>query len=286
MNMFRIQYPYLDMKKIAESGQIFRFNVYDDEYSLVAGDKLLFIKEDDDGYILSCSESEFEEFWIDYFDLRLDYSDFEKNIPADDLFLTNAAEYSYGIRILNQDKWEMLISFIISQRKSIPAIKSSIEKLARTYGKKIDMQVPDFIKNIDKNSEFFAFPTPKALADASIDDLNACSLGYRSPYIEASAKAVYRGDIDLEALSKLDDNELLAALMSLKGVGIKVANCVALFGYHRIAAFPIDVWIKRMIDEHYDGEFPLKLYDGYAGVIQQYIFYYGRESTKHAGKQP
>lgn len=282
--MFRIQYPYLDMKKIAESGQIFRFNVYDDEYSLVAGDKLLFIKEDDDGYILSCSESEFEEFWIDYFDLRLDYSDFEKNIPADDLFLTNAAEYSYGIRILNQDKWEMLISFIISQRKSIPAIKSSIEKLARTYGKKIDMQVPDFIKNIDKNSEFFAFPTPKALADASLDDLNACSLGYRSPYIEASAKAVYRGDIDLEALSKLDDNELLAALMSLKGVGIKVANCVALFGYHRIAAFPIDVWIKRMIDEHYDGEFPLKLYDGYAGVIQQYIFYYGRESTKYAGK--
>jgi len=284
MNMFRIQYPYLDMKKIAESGQIFRFNVYDDEYSLVAGDKLLFIKEDDDGYILSCSKTEFEEFWIDYFDLRLDYSDFEKNIPPDDLFLINAAEYSYGIRILNQDKWEMLISFIISQRKSIPAIKSSIEKLAKTYGKKIDMQVPDFIKNIDKNSEFFAFPTPKALADASLDDLNACSLGYRSPYIEASAKAVYRGDIDLEALSKLDDNELLAALMSLKGVGIKVANCVALFGYHRIAAFPIDVWIKRMIDEHYDGEFPLKLYDGYAGVIQQYIFYYGRESTKHAGK--
>jgi len=284
MNMFRIQYPYLDMKKIAESGQIFRFNVYDDEYSLVAGDKLLFIKEDDDGYILSCSESEFEEFWTDYFDLRLDYSDFEKNIPADDLFLINAARYSYGIRILNQDKWEMLISFIISQRKSIPAIKSSIEKLARTYGKKIDMQVPDFIKNIDKNSEFYSFPTPKALADASLDDLNSCSLGYRSPYIEASAKAVYRGDIDLEALSKLDDNELLAALMSLKGVGIKVANCVALFGYHRIAAFPIDVWIKRMIDEHYEGEFPLKLYDGYAGVIQQYIFYYGRESTKHAGK--
>ena len=284
MNMFRIQYPYLDMKKIAESGQIFRFNVYDDEYSLVAGDKLLFIKEDGDGYILSCSESEFEEFWIDYFDLRLDYSDFEKNIPPDDLFLINAAEYSYGIRILNQEKWEMLISFIISQRKSIPAIKSSIEKLARTYGKKIDMQVPDFIKNIDKNSEFFDFPTPKALADASLDDLNACSLGYRSPYIEASAKAVYRGDIDLEALSRLDDNELLVALMSLKGVGIKVANCVALFGYHRIAAFPIDVWIKRMIDEHYDGEFPLKLYDGYAGVIQQYIFYYGRESTKHAGK--
>ncbi|RKW45365.1 MAG: DNA-3-methyladenine glycosylase 2 family protein [Lachnospiraceae bacterium] len=280
--MFRIEYPYLDMKKIADSGQIFRFNVYDDEFSLVAGDKLLFIKEDKNGYILSCSEKEFNEFWLDYFDLRLDYGDFEKNIPETDVFLKDAAKYSYGIRILNQDKWEMLISFIISQRKSIPAIKSSIEKLAKVYGKKIDMKIPEFIKNIDADTEFYTFPTPKELANADIEALNACSLGYRSPYIEASAKAVYRKDIDLNAIDSLDDEELLKALMSLKGVGIKVANCVALFGYHRIAAFPIDVWIKRMIDEHYDGEFPLELYKGYAGVIQQYIFYYGRESAKHS----
>ena len=280
--MFRIEYPYLDMKKIADSGQIFRFNVYDDEFSLVAGDKLLFIKEDKNGYILSCSEKEFSEFWLDYFDLRLDYGDFEKNIPETDIFLKNAAKYSYGIRILNQDKWEMLISFIISQRKSIPAIKSSIEKLAKVYGKKIDMKIPEFIKNIDADTEFYTFPTPKELANADIEALNACSLGYRSPYIEASAKAVYRKDIDLNAIDSLDDEKLLGALMSLKGVGIKVANCVALFGYHRIAAFPIDVWIKRMIDEHYDGEFPLELYKGYAGVIQQYIFYYGRESAKHS----
>jgi putative DNA glycosylase (DNA repair protein) len=281
--MFRIEYPYLDMKKIADSGQIFRFNVYDDEFSLVAGDKLLFIKEDKNGYILSCSEKEFNEFWLDYFDLSLDYGDFEKNIPETDVFLKDAAKYSYGIRILNQDKWEMLISFIISQRKSIPAIKSSIEKLAKVYGKKIDMKIPEFIKNIDADTEFYTFPTPKELANADIEALNACSLGYRSPYIEASAKAVYRKDIDLNAIDSLDDEELLKALMSLKGVGIKVANCVALFGYHRIAAFPIDVWIKRMIDEHYDGEFPLELYKGYAGVIQQYIFYYGRESAKHSG---
>lgn len=281
--MFRIEYPYLDMKKIADSGQIFRFNVYDDEFSLVAGDKLLFIKEDKNGYILSCSEKEFNEFWLDYFDLSLDYGDFEKNIPETDVFLKDAAKYSYGIRILNQDKWEMLISFIISQRKSIPAIKSSIEKLAKVYGKKIDMKIPEFIKNIDADTEFYTFPTPKELANADIEALNACSLGYRSPYIEASAKAVYRKDIDLNAIDSLNDEELLEALMSLKGVGIKVANCVALFGYHRIAAFPIDVWIKRMIDEHYDGEFPLELYKGYAGVIQQYIFYYGRESAKHSG---
>ena len=281
--MFRIEYPYLDMKKIADSGQIFRFNVYYFVFCIVGVVNLLFIKEFKNGYILSCSEKEFNEFWLDYFDLRLDYGDFEKNIPETDIFLKDAAKYSYGIRILNQDKWEMLISFIISQRKSIPAIKSSIEKLAKVYGKKIDMKIPEFIKNIDADTEFYTFPTPKELANADIEALNACSLGYRSPYIEASAKAVYRKDIDLNAIDSLDDEELLKALMSLKGVGIKVANCVALFGYHRIAAFPIDVWIKRMIDEHYDGEFPLELYKGYAGVIQQYIFYYGRESAKHSG---
>ena len=195
----------------------------------------------------------------------------------DSIFLMNVADIAKEIDISETS----VIRFIKNIGfKNFTDFKNNGQEKIKNHLDKTN----SFIKNIDKNSEFFAFPTPKALADASIDDLNACSLGYRSPYIEASAKSVYRGDIDLEALSKLDDNELLAALMSLKGVGIKVANCVALFGYHRIAAFPIDVWIKRMIDEHYDGEFPLKLYDGYAGVIQQYIFYYGRESTKHAGK--
>lgn len=281
--MIRIECPYLDMKKIADSGQIFRFNIYGDEFSLVVRDKLLFIKEDWNGYILSCSQEEFDGFWFDYFDLKRDYSEFEKNIPGNDIFLKNAVKYSYGIRILNQDKWEMLISFIISQRKSIPAIKSSVEKLAKTYGRRIDVSVPDFIQNIDKNMEFYTFPTPKELSNADMESLNACSLGYRSPYIRESAEYVYQKNIDLEELKEFDDAKLLGSLMSLKGVGIKVANCVALFGYHRIAAFPIDVWIKRMIDEHYAGKFPLELYEGYAGVIQQYIFYYGREKAKNGG---
>lgn len=281
--MIRIEYPYLDMKKIADSGQIFRFNIYGDELSLVAGDKLLFIKEDGNGYILSCSQDEFDGFWMDYFDLNEDYSKFEKNIPESDLFLRDAAEYSYGIRILNQDKWEMLISFIVSQRKSIPAIKSSVEKLARSYGRKIECEIPDFIKNIDRNMEFYTFPTYKEMANADIEGLNSCSLGYRSSYILDTVRCVNQKEIDLNEWQALGDGELLNALMSLKGVGIKVANCVALFGYHRIAAFPIDVWIKRMIDDNYAGEFPLDLYKGYAGIIQQYIFFYGRESAKHSG---
>ena len=267
----------LDMRKIADSGQIFRFNILgENEFELLAGDRYLKIKEvckkningiECSEYYLECTKEEFEEYWEEYFDLKVDYDTFSINIPKEDIFLNKALEYSRGIRILKQDKWEMLISFIISQRKSIPAIKSSIEKLCEKYGKKL------------KNGKY-AFPTPSELANADIDDLNSCSLGYRSSYIKEVAVSVASGKIDLEKISDLDDENLLKELMSLKGVGIKVASCVALFGYYRIAAFPIDVWIQKMIDRHYNGNFPFARYEGYAGVIQQYIFFYGRENEK------
>ena len=271
--------PYLDMRKIADSGQIFRFNkVSATEYELLAQNKFLHIKEksllEKDGisyseYEFDCSRKEFEAFWKEYFDLNTDYEKFSKDIPEDDAFLTKAASYGRGVRILKQDSWEMLMSFIISQRKSIPAIKSSIEKLSKMFGEKID-------------GERFAFPSANALADASMKELEACSLGYRAPYIKESAKAVAEGDCDLKALCTLDDTELLKALMSLKGVGIKVANCVALFGYYRIDSFPVDVWIKKICDKYYEGSFPVEKYKGYAGVIQQYMFFYGREGDKES----
>lgn len=278
----KIANTQLDMRKIADSGQIFRFNKIDDgTYELIARDRYLKIKEcgkislsgiECKEYELECLEEEFKEFWEDYFDLKTDYDVFGRNIPKEDKFLNEAREYSRGVRILKQDKWEMLISFIISQRKSIPAIKSSIEKLCEKYGKKLD------------NGKF-AFPSPKSLAEASIEDLNACSLGYRSPYIKEVATKVAEGTCNLEELALLSDAELLKELMNLKGVGIKVASCVALFAYYRIAAFPVDVWIQKMIDKHYAGKFPLERYKGYAGVIQQYIFFYGREGERATVKK-
>lgn len=277
--MFILESAQLDMGKIADSGQIFRFNkIAEAEYELIASDKILKIEKigeknsgNIDGkydvYKLDVSEEEYNIFWKNYFDMDTDYDIFSKNIPANDEFLKAAARFSRGIRILKQDKWEMLISFIISQRKSIPAIKTSIEKLSEKFGEKI-------------GDEKYAFPTSKTLSRAGLSELGDCSLGYRAPYIHDAAKKVESGEIDLEKIDEKDDIGLLDELMKIKGVGIKVANCVALFGYHRIASFPIDVWISRMIDRHYGGRFPIELYEGYAGIIQQYIFFYGRETEK------
>lgn len=272
--MVKVEAKNINMQKNADSGQIFRFNrINEEEYELIAGNKLLYIKEvkSEDGkvldYELNCTEDEYLTVWKHFFDLDTDYNNFIKNIPPEDIFLNEAVKYSEGIHILHQDKWEMLISFIISQRKSIPAIKTSVEKLCRAFGKEIAY-------------EKYAFPTPKQLAGAQLSELESCSLGYRAAYIYESARLVASGKFDLDKLDKLKDDELLKELMKLKGVGVKVANCVALFAYHRIGAFPIDVWIGRIIQAYYKGKFPLERYRGYAGVIQQYMFFYGRDKSR------
>ena len=251
---------YINIQQIADSGQIFRFNFAgDDKWELIAGDKYWLID--------TSKEIVFpDKFWEHYFDMETDYGKFIKAIPKSDKYLTNAAMASSGIRILNQDPWEMLISFIISQRKSIPAIKTSIEKLCTKFGTILPKT----------GGYFYAFPTPEQLSKASLDDLQECSLGYRAPYVYEAAQKVARGDYDLAGWRHLPDEELRAALMSIKGVGIKVANCVMLFGYHRIGAFPVDVWIQRIMDTYYEGRFPVEKYPGYAGVMQQYMFFYER----------
>lgn len=245
-----------NIQQIADSGQIFRFNKIDEcHYELIAGDRRLVLDENEEPDLS-------DEFWWHYFDMDTDYSRFIDAVPESDRFLSAAVKCASGIRILNQDPWEMLISFIISQRKSIPAIKTSVEKLCERYGKRMD--------------GYYAFPTPQELARADMEGLEACSLGYRAPYIYECAAKVSLGEYDPEAWRELDEDSLRERLMSIKGVGIKVANCVMLFGYHRIAAFPVDVWIKRIEDDYYGGAFPVERYDGFAGVMQQYMFYYGR----------
>ena len=259
--MFKLSSKYLDMRKIADSGQIFRFNkIADEGYDLIAADKHLRIKklienEEANTYELDCSEKEYNEIWKEYFDMDTDYGIYTKNLDPEDEYLLKACEYSKGIRILKQDKWEMLISFIISQRKSIPAIKSSIEK------------------------DIYAFPKPEAILNADDTLLEACGLGYRLPYIRAAARAVLEEGVDLYNLDNLSDEELVDKLKEFKGVGVKVANCVLLFAYHRIGAFPIDVWVEKILNNHYNGNFPMERYKGYAGVLQQYMFFYEREMS-------
>jgi N-glycosylase/DNA lyase len=263
--MFIHHIKQFDPEAIAESGQCFRMRIKSPGLVEVIhrGRYLLIESLKDERFGFSCTQEEFQDVWHDYFDLSTDYSVFLNAVDRGDAYLARAAKEGQGLRILRQDPWEMLISFILSQRKSIPAIRDGIEKLCRRFGSRI----------LVGEREEYTFPTPQKLAEASHAELSACSLGYRAPYIQAAARTVAVGDTDLDALDKLNDEALLQKLLALHGVGIKVASCVMLFGYHRLDVAPVDVWIQRVIDGVYGGVSPFPVYVGYAGVMQQYMFY-------------
>ncbi len=269
--MVTLHSPDLDIKKIAESGQCFRMDETGaGHYTLVAMGHVLEMDALPGGCVLHCTVKQYEEIWKAYFDMETDYAAFRAAIPASDGFLTKAAEAGRGIRILRQQPWEMLITFIISQRKSIPAIKRCVQQLCLRAGKPIR----------HAGHVFFAFPTPRRLAGLSMDELAACGLGYRAGYVHAAARLAASGALDLAALCRAENAALQQALLAVPGVGAKVANCVMLFGYHRLDGFPRDVWINRVIEEEYGGHFNLAPYAGFEGVIQQYMFYYGRLCAK------
>ena len=213
-----------------------------------------------------CPLEEYEHFWRHYFDLETNYRQYESAIDPNDRYLKSAFDFGSGIRILNQDPWEMLITFIISQRKNIPAIRQAVEALSKKCG-----------TCIDKENEIYAFPTPAQLSALTVSDLQSLSLGYRAKYIYETTKQVADGSLDLAWWDTLSDHDLHNMLLSCYGVGEKVANCVALFGYHRISAFPVDVWIDRIQKTYYNGHFPVEKYEGFAGIMQQYLFYYERK---------
>ena len=255
---------------IAESGQCFRMVPEEGGcYRLIAMGRALLLKEEPDGSIsVNTDRQEFDRIWRGYFDLDQDYGEFRRLIRDDDEFLKTAASFGTGIRILRQEPFEMLISFIISQRKSIPAIRTAIERLSQSFGEE-----HAYIDALGQEQTYYSFPKPEAVLRGSEQELAACGLGYRLPYVREACERVLEGG--LEGLSELPAGELIERLISFKGVGIKVASCVALFGYHRLEIAPVDVWMKRVIDQVYGGSLP-EGYSPYAGVIQQYLFNYAR----------
>lgn len=257
-----------DLNVIANSGQCFRFNQSaDGYYKIVAFNKVLNIKNlGKDKFDLDCSKEDFDNIWSDYFDLNTNYSKIRKSVK-DNPFLMECATSSIGMRMLKQDIWEMTVSFIISQRKSIPAIKTSIERLCELCGDKI-------------NDTDYAFPTPIQILSTDAGKLSSCGLGYRLSYILSAAETFYSNPSYVADLKKLDDESLFEELKKMQGVGDKVASCIALFGFHRLNFFPKDVWINRALEEHFPNGFDMNLYAPYNGVIQQYIFYAYRNSHK------
>lgn len=261
-----------DLDLIFDCGQSFRFvKSSDNSYSGIAyGRAVDFIQEDDRITIVGADDCDFENIWKRYLALDLDYSALRGEILSsrpDDEVLKSAMEYGSGIRLLRQEKWETLCSFIISQNNNIPRIRSLVEALSCRYGDRIEAY---------SVGEFYSFPSAERVAEIGIDKLRELKVGFRAPYIHDAATKVASGEIDLEALDDLPTDELLSALMSIKGVGLKVASCVALFAYGRLDCFPIDVWVKRVLDKYYPDGFDHTALPNTAGLVQQYLFYYER----------
>ena len=269
---------FFDMHKIADSGQAFRICDIDETHTeLVAFGKYLQVADLGNGeFAFSCDEKDFSSIWENYFDLGRDYDSIARSIDPKDSYLKDAAKFSSGIRILKQEPFETTISYIISQRRSIPSITTSVERISALCGKKIQspkLKAP-FAKPL--KTEYYAFPSPSELASLSLEDIEGTGVGYRAPYIVQAAEGFNTGLLDPKALAKLDDDSLYKALMSMFGVGTKVANCVMLFAYARTSRFPIDVWIQRIVDRYYNGSFDCSKYPETAGIMQQFMFYYER----------
>lgn len=255
-----------DLKKIFECGQCFRWNPDENGgYVGVAHGKAARIYRDGGSVFITGTAADFESVWYDYFDLGRNYADIRKTLCIDE-YMQKASDFGAGIRILNQEKWEGLCSFIISQCNNIPRIKKIIETFCREFGDAVEFE----------GRIYYTFPTAKKTARLTEEDLAPLRCGYRAPYIISAAKAVSEGELDLDALAAADFNMALKLLKSQRGIGDKVANCVILFALHKLDAFPVDVWMKKAIAEHYGGKLDPAVFGRYAGLAQQYMFYYQR----------
>lgn len=266
-------------KHVFECGQCFRWLREDDgSYTGVVQGKVINVKKENDLIIFdNTNKEDFENIWFDYFDLGRNYGEIKNQLKVMDEYLEKATEFGKGIRILQQDGWEMLISFIISANNRIPMIQRAINNLSERYGKFIDEY---------RGKKYYAFPTPEELSKVSVEDIRACQTGFRDKYIKSVVDYVNENNEDVLSYRKLDTSECIKELVKFNGVGPKVADCIALFGMQKYDTFPVDVWVKRVMEEFYVEDnlslpkirkFALDKFGDLAGFAQQYLFYYARE---------
>lgn len=269
-----------DLSQTLECGQCFRFYKQDEnDYVVVAYNKLLHIKQEGNNLIFfNCSENEIEG-WINYFDLNRDYDKIKKFLLRKDKVLKPAIEEKWGVRILNQEFHETLISFIISQNKQIPHIKHLVRRISENYG--------SYLGSVN-GEDYYSFPSCSVLGTITEEDFREMKTGFRAPYLADAVLKLSSGELKETVFKGVEEEEARKKLMTVKGVGEKVANCVMLFSLGYRAAFPIDVWIKRIMEElYFNGEdtpkdviakFAKKNYGEYGGYAQQYLFCYGRDN--------
>ena len=278
---------HFDVAKVFDCGQCFRFDPvpnspHETEFSGVAfGRFVSFAQDGDTLYIYNSDERDFENIWKSFLGLDVDYSAVARDISlrSSNPALHSAVEFGKGIRILRQDPWEAICSFIISQNNNIPRIKKIIGALSQRCGSRVS--VPEELRDhISPDTVLYSFPEPAELLKLGVDGLFELKTGFRAKYIYDAAQKAVAGDIDYSFLKNSEDTGLcLEYLCGIKGVGPKVASCALLFGFARYDAFPVDVWIKRVIEKYFsDGanDFSPDMLGPYAGIAQQYLFYYER----------
>ena len=259
-------------------GQCFRWVENEDgSFDGVAYNKVINVSLKENSLVIkNTSEEDFNSIWRHYLDLDRDYAPIKK-ILSHDTNLKKAIEYGYGIRILNQQPWECLVSFIISTQNQIPRIKKIVSSLSERFGQKLKIE----------DREYYSFPDADALKGITEDELSFLKAGYRAGYIVDAVNKVTSGEINLETISDMDYFSAKKELMKIKGVGEKVADCVLLFSYGKTEAFPIDVWVGRIMRSLYLSENASvgeirqtseKLFGKNAGIAQQYLFYYARDN--------
>ena len=266
------------LKHIFECGQCFRWRKnIDGSYTGVIKQGIINVKKDGNNVIFTGEvNGDIEEICKDYFDLGRNYSDIKKILCENDENMKIASEYGYGIRILHQDPWEMIISFIISAANNIPRISKTIENISKAYGKEITYN----------QISYYLFPTAEELSKATVDDLRKLNLGFRDKYVFEATRRVNDGEVNIENLEKMTTLDARKELMKLPGIGAKVADCILLFSMGRVESFPVDTWIKKVMSELYVdstnitkiNQYASQRFGKYAGIAQQYLFYYKRSN--------
>ena len=273
------------IKQILECGQCFRWQkITDEDYIVVSNRRVIeIIQNGDEVTIHNTTLEDFNNIWFEYFDLGRDYSKIKDELSKDEI-LKKSVDYGYGIRILSQEPFELVISFIISARNSIPSIKKTIKKISERWGKEIEYN----------GEKFYTFPTPEMLKDATEDDIRETGASFRSKYIVDTVFNINKdldnidGVYNLKRIASLSDDECHTALQEFKGVGAKVADCIMLFSMKKYSAFPVDVWVKRAMMHFYNAKegslnkiriFARDKFKDLSGFAQQYLFYYARENN-------
>lgn len=286
-----------NLKQIFECGQCFRWEkINDNNFIGIAFGKVLEVSQEGEDIILhNTNKEDFEKIWRKYFDLDRDYSLIKKELSKDEI-LKKAVDYGYGIRVLNQEPFELVISFIISARNSIPVIKKTIRDISEKWGEKINY----------KGKSYYKFPTAERLSKVTLEEMKAAGGSFRSKYIIDTATKIneareiklgnlkienseeFLENYDLEKIMELKDDACHKALQNYMGIGAKVADCIMLFSMEKTSAFPVDVWVKRAMMHFYNAEegslnkiriFARDRFKELSGFAQQYLFYYARENS-------